>query len=65
MQISGLHITNFLSFQEFAWPNLDLRLNIVVGPNGAGKTNLLLALRTVRDVVGRARRCVSVRRPLS
>ena len=32
MQIDGIHIKNFLSFDAFDWSALDPHLNIVVGP---------------------------------
>lgn len=51
MQIDGVYIKNFLSFDTFDWSSLDLHLNIVVGPNGSGKTNLLQVFRAVKDIL--------------
>ncbi len=49
MRIDGIHIKNFLSFDDFSWSGLDPHLNVIIGPNGAGKTNLFHALRVVAD----------------
>ncbi len=51
MQINSIQICNLLSFEAFAWDDLDPRLNVVVGPNGVGKTNLFRALQLVHDVL--------------
>ena len=51
MQIDGIQIRNFLSFDSFSWSGLDQQLNIIVGPNGTGKTNLFHALRAVKDAL--------------
>src|SRR5579875_2698331 len=51
MQIHGIHLKNFLSFEAFSWEDIDSHLTVIVGPNGVGKTNLFHAVRVVRDVL--------------
>ena len=51
MRICSIEIDNFLSYESFAWHDIDPHLNVIVGPNGAGKTNLFHALRAVVDVL--------------
>jgi ABC-type transport system involved in cytochrome c biogenesis ATPase subunit len=51
MQIHGIHIKNFLSFETFSWEDIDPHLTVIVGPNGVGKTNLFRAVQVVRDVL--------------
>lgn len=55
MQIRAIHINHLLSFNTFAWENLNSHLNVIVGPNGVGKTNLFHALRAVRDALNQER----------
>ena len=45
MRIKKIKIKNFMSFKDFAWENIDSKLNLIVGPNGSGKTNFFNAFR--------------------
>jgi len=46
VRVSSLHVSNLLSFDQFAL-ELDDGLTVLVGPNGAGKTNIVRVLELV------------------
>ena len=50
MRVSSLHVSNLLSFDQFAL-QLDDGLTVLVGPNGAGKTNIVRVLDLVTKLV--------------
>jgi predicted ATPase len=52
MRIDAIHLDHWLSYETFAWEELDPHLNVIVGPNGVGKTNLFHAVEAVRDALG-------------
>jgi ABC-type nitrate/sulfonate/bicarbonate transport system ATPase subunit len=61
MRIDAIHLDHWLSYETFAWEELDPHLNVIVGPNGVGKTNLFHAVEAVRDAEAACKTVVSTR----